>query len=86
MSSGLSSQAPGEVQVGVWLRNARLERGMTQEAVAFAAAIDVSTYARLERHTRTAPGQAVRASTVLKVLRALRLPSEQIASFVSAYW
>lgn len=77
---------PGGITLGAWLRTARLDRGLSQESVAFGAGIDVSTYARLERDLREGEVRDIRVGTVVSILRSLRVSPEQMEKVLSAYW
>lgn len=58
---------------GRWLRGVRTEQGLSQESVASAAGVDVSTYARLERAVGGNRWANPRLRTVLRVLAALHV-------------
>lgn len=58
---------------GRWLRGVRTEQGLSQEGVASAAGVDVSTYARIERAVGGSRWANPRLRTVLRVLAALHV-------------
>lgn len=62
-----------------WLRDARSRRHLSQEALAFAAGIDVATYRRVEREPRQGePLASARFETVIKILIALDLVPHEL--------
>ncbi|WP_372491792.1 helix-turn-helix transcriptional regulator [Microbacterium croceum] len=64
--------------LGGWLRSLRAQRGMSQEEVAFAAEIDVTTYGRIERAVCGDQWANPRLLTMLRLMRALGVTSNDL--------
>lgn len=70
-----SLRADQRAQLALWFRALRNERGMSQESVAHAAAIAVSTYSRIERaHSTSLPS----TNTIAKALAVLGPQQSQL--------
>ena len=66
--------------VSEWLREVRLRRGMSQEAVAHAAELAVSTYGRLERGQKNDSPANPTLATFVRVCVALDITRDEFVA------
>ena len=71
------------VSIGAWLRRVRHERGMSQEQVALAAGVAVTTYARIERSVTASQPTNTTIGTFVRLAVALEVTPMELAELVA---